>query len=180
MIYNYEECLALFGSNYFIKKAIKSSKIFKLKNGLYSTEKKVKDIDIFIAKHKNFVFTMESALYYHGISDVVPDLYVIATDKDATKYKDSDIKQYFMNNGLINIGATVIRHNNIDIPVFDKERMLIEVIRYKNKLPFDYYKEVISYYRSHLYDIDFSLVLDYLRSFPKKQLLEKTIQLEVL
>ena len=180
MIYNYEECVELFGSNYFLEKAILEGKIFKIKNGLYSTEKKVRDIEIFLKKHKNCVFTMESALFYLGISDVVPDKYVIATDKDATKYKNDNVEQYFMNNGLISIGVTTIKHNNIDIPIFNKERMLIEVVRYKNKLPFDYYKEVINYYRNHIEEIDVSLVLDYLESFPKKRLLTKTIQLEVL
>ena len=180
MIYNYEECIELFGSNHLLEKAILKGKIFKIQNGIYSTEKKVKDIEIFLKKHKNCVFTMESALFYLGISDVVPDKYVVATDKDATKYKNDNVKQYFMNNGLINVGAITVKHNNIDIPIFNKERMLIEVVRYKNKLPFDYYKEVINYYRNHIEEIDVSLVLDYLESFPKKRLLTKTIQLEVL
>ena len=95
-------------------------------------------------------------------------------------YKNDNVEQYFMNNGLISIGVTTIKHNNIDTPIFNKERMLIEVVRYKNKLPFDYYKEVINYYRNHIEEIDVSLVLDYLESFPKKRLLTKTIQLEVL
>ena len=58
--------------------------------------------------------------------------------------------------------------------------LLIEVIRYKNKLPFDYYKEIINYYRNHINDIDILLVLDYLESFPKKELITRTIQIEVL
>lgn len=180
MIYNYEECIKLFGSNYFIEKAILERKLFKIQNGLYSTEKKVKDIEIFLKKHKNFAFTMESALFYLGISDVVPSKYAIATDKDATKYKDENIVQYFMNNRLADIGVTTVKYNNVNIPIFNKERMLIEVVRYKNKLPFDYYKEVINYYRNHVEEIDISLVLDYLESFPKKKLITKTIQLEVL
>ena len=180
MVYDYKECIEMFGSNYYLEKAISEGKIFKIQNGLYSTEKKVKDIEVFLKAHKNFVFTMESALFYLGISDVVPNKYVIATDKDATKYKNENIEQYYMSNGLINIGTTVVKYNNVDIPVFNKERMLIEVVRYRNKLPFDYYKEVIGYYRNHIKDIDVSLVLDYLESLPKKRLIIKTIQLEVL
>lgn len=178
MIYNYSEYIQLFGNNYSLEKAISEEKIFKIQNDVYS-EKRVKDIEVFLKKHKNFVFTMESALFYLGISDVVPNKYVIATDKDATKYK-GDIEQYYLNNGLINIGVTTVKCNNVDIPVFNKERMLIEVVRYKNKLPFDYYKEVINYYRSHIEEIDVPLVLEYLELLPKRKLITKTIQLEVL
>ena len=180
MIYNYEECIKQFGNDYQIKKAMTSGKLFKIGSGLYSSEKKVKDIEIFVKTHKGMVFTMESALYYLGISDAIPDKYVIATDKDSTKYKGSDIKQYYMNNDTISIGVINILFNGSLLPVFNKERMLIEVIRYKNKLPFDYYKEVVNYYRSHINDIDLSLVLDYLESFPKKQLITNTIQMEIL
>ena len=180
MFYNYEECIELFGNNYFLQKAITEGKLFKIESGLYSTEKKVKDIEIFLKKHRKFVFTMESALFYLGISDVIPNKYIIATDKDATKYKGENVQQYFMNSGLVNIGVTTIRYNNVDIPIFNRERLLIEVVRYKNKLPFDYYKEVISYYRNHIEEIDVSLILDYLESFPKKKLITEIIQLEVL
>ena len=180
MIYTYRECIALFGTHYALTQALANKKIFKIKEGLYSTERKPKELEIFIKEHKDAVFTMESAFYYFGISDVIPDKYIVATDKDASKYKDLNIKQYFMNNGLIKIGVTSINYLGIEVPIFDKERLLIEVIRYKNKLPFDYYKEIINYYRNHIYDIDFLLVLDYLESFPKKELITRTIQIEVL
>ena len=180
MIYNYEECIKKYGSHYNIVKAIKEGQLFKIENGLYSLNEHPKDIEIFIKKHKGAVFTLESALYYLGISDVIPDKYVVATDKDATKYKDQQVKQYFLNNGLINIGVVLINYQNVEIPVFNKERMLIEVVRYKNKLPFDYYKEIINYYRLHINEIDIALVLDYLESFPKKKLITKIIQLEIL
>ena len=180
MIYSYKECLKISGSNYLLRKALSEGTIYKLKNGLYSDRKTVKDIEIFLKKYKNIVFTMESALYYLGISDVVPDKYVIATDKDSTKYRDRDIKQYFMNGGLSKVGLITINHNGVNLPVYNKERMLIEVIRYKNKLTFDYYKEVIGYYRAHIDELDIPLVLEYLEEFPKKKLITKTIQLEVL
>ena len=180
MIYNYNECIAIFGTHYALSRALGEKKIFKIKEGLYSTNKNPKELEIFIKEHKDAIFTLESAFYYLGISDVIPTNYVVATDKDASKYKDSNIKQYFMNNGLIKIGVTTIKHLGIDIPVFNKERMLIELVRYKGKLPFDYYKEIINYYRNHIEEIDFSLVLEYLDSFPKKELITNIVQMEVL
>ena len=180
MVYDYKECLNMYGSHYGLKLALSSGSVYKIKKGLYSTDKHPKELEIFVKEHKAAVFTLQSAFYYLGISDVIPTQYVVATDKDATKYKGQDIKQYYINNGLVNIGAITINYSGVEIPIYSKERMLIEALRYKKSLPFDYYKEIINYYRNHIDDIDITLVLDYLESFPKKNLLTKAIQLEVL
>lgn len=180
MVYLYNECIKLFGSHYALMQAIANKKIFKIKDGLYSTNKNEKELAIFVKEHMGAVFTLESAFYYYGMSDVIPDKYVVATDKDASKYNKQNVKQYFMNNGLINIGVTSIKYLDTTIPIFNKERLLIELIRYKNKLPFDYYKEIINYYRNHISEISITTILDYLESFPKKELITRALQMEVL
>lgn len=43
---------------------------------------------------------------------------------------------------------------NITINIYDEERMLVELIRRKNTIPFDYYKEIISNYRKKIDKID--------------------------
>ena len=35
----------------------------------------------------------------------------------------------------------------IEIHMYNKERMLVELLRNKNKLPFDYYKEILENYK---------------------------------
>lgn len=180
MVYTYKESIELLGSHQNLIKALKEKRFFKIDDGLYSNEKNPREIAIFVKKHKDAVFTMESALYYLGISDVISEYYVVATSKDATKYKDGNVKQYFLNNKPYDLGKIYINRNGVEIPIFNKERMLIEVVRYKNKLPFDYYKECISYFRNHIDEINIPLVLDYVESFPKSDLIKKTIQMEVL
>ncbi len=44
--------------------------------------------------------------------------------------------------------------NKTTIKIYSKERLLIELIRHRNKIPFDYYKEIISSYRNKIYDLD--------------------------
>ena len=73
---------------------------------------------------------MESAFYYYGISDVVPDKYYIASNKNGSKYNDSSIKQYFMGEDLVNIGISTYDFSGTSIRIYNKERLLIEVIRY--------------------------------------------------
>ena len=46
-----------------------------------------------------------------------------------------------------NIGKAEINYNNIKIKIYDKERMLIELVRHKNKISYEMYKEIINNYR---------------------------------
>lgn len=180
MLLTYYECLKKYGNDYQLKKAIKNGLLYKIKNGLYSDADNPGELEQFIKKHPKAIFTMESALYYLGISDVIPDKYIVMTDRNATKIKNNDVIQLFDNSNVLNIGLITIIHSGIAISVYNKERMLIEVARYKNKLPYDYYKEVIAYYRNHIEEIDISLVLDYLQTFPKKAFITNIIRSEVL
>ena len=41
-----------------------------------------------------------------------------------------------------------------EIKIYSKERMLIEVVRNKSKLPYDYYKEIIGRHRKLVNEMD--------------------------
>lgn len=51
-------------------------------------------------------------------------------------------------------GIEIADYKGYDIRIYNKERMLIELVRYKSKLPFDYYKEIILNYRKLLPRLD--------------------------
>lgn len=57
--------------------------------------------------------------------------------------------------------------------------MLIELIRHKTKLPFDYYKELILSYRKILPSLNIQTVQDLAIVAPKSSYILKTLQLEV-
>ena len=85
-----------------------------------------------------------------------------------------------MDDSILNIGKTSIEYLGTKISIYSKERLLIEIIRYKNMIDYDYYKEIINYYRKQIDDIDFQYILDILTYFPKKEMIHKIIQEEVL
>ncbi len=180
MVYNYYELIDLLGSHKNLVEALTKKKIFKLKKGLYSDEENPKDLEIFVHEHPKAIFTMESALFYLGISLLKPNGYEVITDKDATKIKEENVKQYFIEKELLDIGVMDLEVEGVKIPVYNKSRMLIEVVRYKNKMPFGRYKDAVNYYRDHHEEVDMSLVFEYLKDFPKKDLILRTIMSEVL
>ena len=66
------------------------------------------------------------------------------------------------------------------IKIYNKERMLVELMRYKNKLPFDYYKEIVLNYRRIIQTLDIGKIEEYVMASPKRELIMDRLQLEVL
>ena len=66
------------------------------------------------------------------------------------------------------------------INIYSKERMLVELLRHKSKLPFDYYKEILLNYRDMIHDLDIPLIQDYAYEVPKTSMIMELLQLEVL
>ena len=62
------------------------------------------------------------------------------------------------------------------IRLYSKERLLIELIRNKNKLPFDYYKEIISNYRNKIYELDEEWLEENIGKFSGRKKIFDTIQ----
>lgn len=58
--------------------------------------------------------------------------------------------------------------------------MLIEPLRCKSKLPFDYYKEILLDYRKIMPQLDIQTIQDYAMDVPKSGKIMETLQLEVL
>ena len=61
-----------------------------------------------------------------------------------------------------------------------KERMLVELIRYKSKLPYDYYKEIGLNYRRILPTLDVQEIQDLTLAAPKSNKVFEVLQAEVL
>ena len=180
MVLTYKDCIKKYGSDYYLKKNIENGELFQLEKGLYSDKKFVSEKERISVKYPNAVFYGDSAYYYHGLTDVIPDDYFVATRREDTRIKEGNIHQSFIKDELFNLGITEIESNGIKIKVYDLERMLIELIRFRAKLPFDYYKEIIGNYRRRIYELDFSKLENYASHFKKRESIMKAIELEVL
>lgn len=180
MILSIQECLERYGSYYAISKEVASGSLVKIERGIYSDSNEyVPGEGIVRKKYPNAIFTMESAFLYHRLTDVVPDTYSLATPVHTTAISDRRIKQYFVPEGTLEIGKTEMDVSGVKIAVYDLERMLIELMRCRRKLPYDYYKEVLGNYRSNLDRLYPAKLDDYLESFPKRDAISRFLDLEV-
>ncbi len=180
MLLTYQECLDRYGSDYQIKKEIRSGTLFMKAKGIYSTKRNISDIDVILRKYPKAVCTDKSAFYYHSLTDVIPDHYYLATRRADTRIKDPRIIQSFQKDEIFDAGITKIPYNNSSIRTYDRERMLIELMRFKSRFPMDYYKEIIGNYRKLSFELDFGLVEDYAAMFKNSAKLMNMIQMEIL
>ncbi len=180
MLLTYQDCLEKYGSDYQIKKEIGSGALFMKEKGIYSTKRNTSEIDVIMRKYPRTVCTWKSAFYYHSLTDVIPDHYYLATKRTDTRIKDPRVIQSFLKSDIFDAGITEIQYNNSSIRIYDRERMLIELMRFKTRIPMDYYKEIINNYRKLSFELDFGIVEEYAAMFKNGAKLMNMIQMEVL
>ena len=180
MLFTYIQCKDKYGSQYQIDKAIKNGKLFQLEKGIYSDKKRENELAIVSLKYPKAVLTMNSAFYYYNLTDTIPEKYYLATERGAAKISDSRVVQKFENSGTVRLGAVEFEKNGIQIHIYNKERMLLELLRNKTKLPFDYYKEVLNNFRKIIDTLNMQDIQDYAYELPKSRMILELFQLEVL
>lgn len=180
MLLSYQECLEKYGTDYKIKKSIQEGKLYIKEKGIYSDKKYVTELEIISKKYPKAILTLNSAFYYYGLTDTIPDFYYVATTKSSRKISDTRVKQIYENSDAFEMGKTTIEYDGVDITIYNKERLLVELIRNKRKIPFDLYKELITSYRKIIHELDISAVTEYAYELPKKNMVMETLRLEVL
>lgn len=179
MLYRYNEILDKYKTDYNIKKAIANKEIYKIEKGIYSDTQSISNLSILMKKYPLSVISGHSAYYYHNLTDVIPRKITLCTTRDATRIHNDDVKQIRMQDELYNLGITTIDYNGTKIRIYNKERLLIDLVRNKNKIGYDLYKEIISNYRNLVDSIDIRKIEEYLPHFINEDKILAMLQDEV-
>lgn len=179
MLYNYNEILMKYKDDYNIKRAIRSREIYKIEKGLYSEKENVHYLKIITKKYPYAVISGHSAYYYYNLTDIIPQKLVVCTDRHSTRITNSKIKQVQMKDELYKLGKTNIEYEGTNINIYDKERLLIDLARNKNKMSYDLYKEIINNYRNIANSLNIRKVEEYLTYFINADKIFEIIQNEV-
>lgn len=179
MLYYFNELLENGLSKYQIEKKVENKELFKISRGIYSDEESPNDLSVIVKKYPNVILTLNSAFYYYDLTDKIPEYYYLATDIKSYIIKDNSVKQVFMKKNFLKIGLAKCKIEETEISIYDKERLLIELIRYKTKLPYELYKEVINSYRKIKNELNFIKVYKYAQIFNSPYIMQ-TIEKEVM
>ena len=179
MIYSYKEALKVFGSRYQIQKAIDDGKLFKHARDVYSDDEYTNELQVITKKYPYAVFTLNSAFYFYDLTDVIPRKNYLAVEEHVKVNKDEGFVITYMKKKLHELGITTLKTHNAIINIYDREKLLIELVRNKNSFGYDYYKEIIKNYREISNELDIQKLSEYLDSYKNKDNLLMTIKDEV-
>ena len=120
---------------------------------IYSdTKRKPRELELIQARYPAAVVTLLSAYYYYDLTDHIPDKYHLAMERGGTRIKDPGVIQHDVPVGTLNIGVDLTEINGTSMRIFDRERLLIETIRMRTKLPYDLYRLVAKGYNDDTAD----------------------------
>lgn len=76
------------------------------------------------------------------------------------------MRQHFIPEGWLGIGRSTVSVDGTELAVYDPERMLLELMRSRNKLPYDLYREAVASFRRRSERLDIYRLQDYAEAIP--------------
>lgn len=180
VIYNYKEAIKYYGNDYSLKKEILRGNIFRIEKGIYSDKLVPNELAILGKKYDDFIITLQSALLYYGLSDFVPDLPTIITLENSFHINKKLCKQYYTNKKYFDIGVDIIYIEDTSLKIFNKERLLIEVIRYETKISGEEYNHILRQYRDINKELNFGKIFNYAEEFKEFKKIYNVIKNTIL
>lgn len=179
MVYSGKEAIKKYGTRYNLSKALNNKEIFKLEHGVYSDKDLVNPMIIASKKYPSAIITMDSAFYYYDLTDVIPTKTYVATNRNSNAINDPNIIQIRVPKDILNEGREEVVIDGESVKIYNKERLLVELIRKRNQIPFDYYKEVVSNYRKIADDLNMNKIEKYLSLYKNEAIIAEAMLREV-
>ncbi|SDB01634.1 type IV toxin-antitoxin system AbiEi family antitoxin domain-containing protein [Eubacterium oxidoreducens] len=125
--------------------------LMRVKSGIYCLSKeRPEEEDMICELFPDGVLCMESALYEYGYLRQRPLKWQIAIDKDTSKARFKmdypQVKPYYTEAKVLSIGVTEIALGKGTMKIYDKERLIVDCIRYENQLEHEILKNALRHY----------------------------------
>lgn len=138
--------------NYELSYLYEEGYINKTRHGYYRVEESSSlSEEVMLASYiKEAIVCMESALLYYGYSDHTPNAWTIAVPRtiSRTKIKNSGLKLkvYYVLNDKFELGKSEGIFNGIQLAVYDRERVLCDCFKYRNKMDSETFNKALKAY----------------------------------
>jgi hypothetical protein len=180
MLMTYKEAAMEYGSQYRVDAAVRDGGLLRVNRGLYSHVPSINHFEVIRKRYPDAIITADTAHYIHGLTDVIPTKTRLATLRNATRVTDLSIIQVFVEAPYFEAGRSEMQYDGVEIAIYDRERILVDLLRNSRSLPFDYYKEIITSYRRIVDTLDFRRVEDYIGMYKRNKFIFDALQREVL
>ena len=96
------------------------------------------------------ILCMDTALWYYGYSDRTPGQWHLAVSKDSGKSRFRIdypfVKPYFLEPAVLELGLTKGNMDGHDVRIYDKDRVICDCLRYRNKMDKEIFNKAIQNY----------------------------------
>lgn len=115
---------------------VSTGKIYRVSRGLYSLENGFEDtMYVLQNRYKIGVFSHESALYIHGLTDQIPENHVMSVPKNYKVTKATGIVFKYVDRKMLNFGAeTKTTDFGHEISIYNIERTICDIIKSDTKM----------------------------------------------
>lgn len=134
--------------NYEISRLCSNGYIRRIRHGYYSLHE-VPDDTILSAVLPEGIICMQSALSHYGYCES-PDVWSVAVPRSLSRSKlymeCIDFKPYFIRSEFFDIGRTEDMFDSVSLPVYDRERTICDMFRYRRKMDSDIFAAALYSY----------------------------------
>lgn len=135
-----------------LQKLIEQDCVEKVRYGYYQwvDHNDFSEIGIVIRLFPDAVFCMDTALFYYGYSDRTPREWHLAVSKDSGKSRFNIdypfVKPYYFEPELYELGLTSGEMDGYPVRIYDRDRMICDCIRYRNKMDREMFNKAVQGY----------------------------------
>jgi hypothetical protein len=140
-------------------------------------------LEAYLLRYPSAIVTLETALSLYGIIDEWANPpFRFSFQIGYRPIKDSNVDQIWDKEPYRSLGVTKMKHGKTSFQIYDKERLLLEVLRREKLLPQSIYKETIAFFRKEAEkgQLKPPLLRKYVKRLPKGALLQEKLQREIL
>lgn len=137
-------------NRYFLTKMIEKKQINRISRGYYGLANyNVDEYYKIISMSEKAVFSMNTALYLHNLSDRTPLIFDITVPYyyGGSLRKNKNVNLYFVNTSILDLGKIeTISPFGMKIKVYDKERTLCDIVKNRNHMDIEIFSKAIKKY----------------------------------
>lgn len=134
------------------EKLIADGCVEKIRRGYYQwiNPNDFSEVGTVIRLFPDAILCMDTALRYYGYSDRTPGDWHLAVSKDSGKSRFKIdypfVKPYYVEPAVLELGLTTGTMDGHAIRIYDKERLICDCLRYRNKMDKEIFNKAIQKY----------------------------------
>lgn len=134
------------------EKLIADGHVEKIRRGYYQwiNPDDFSEVGTVIRLFPDAILCMDTALRYYGYSDRTPGNWHLAVSKDSGKSRFKIdypfVRPYYVEPAVLELGLTIGTMDGHPIRIYDKDRLICDCLRYRNKMDKEIFNKAIQKY----------------------------------